>query len=135
MMVAVNVAGFDCGTNEMDLDHIDQLGVAGYVDDDLRALISTSDLELDDFYELGLAGPITPELLRVIVTTGGLVDVHGESMRLSEAVHAVIAGPLDPDDLLRMFELGLSDVVAAAFASGRAPFDDAASLLRAVAAP
>jgi hypothetical protein len=110
----------------MDVARIDELGVAGYIDEDLRALVAGTEFSVDDYWSIGIAGPVTPELLRRVVELG--------PARVAESVHSVIAGPVDPDELGAMIEIGLSDAVAAAFATGRAPFDSGWDLLRAIAA-
>jgi hypothetical protein len=111
----------------MDVMRIDELGVAGHVDEELRSRLAADTFSIDDFWSIGVAGPVSPELLR------GIVDLGPAAV--AESVHSVIAGPVDPDELAAMIEVGLLDAVAAAFATGRAPFDSGWALLSAISAP
>lgn len=110
----------------MDVNRISELGVAGFVDPELSALVAKDSFDIGEFWSIGIAGPVSAELLRSIALAG--------SRTVADAVHSVIAGPVAPEELDAMLRQGVPEIVEAAFATGKAPFESGKALLAAVAA-
>ena len=73
-------------------DRLDELGIAGWLDDDERARLAELDVDVDAIHSIGIAGAITPELLLQIAEMGA-----GKVATLVAEIGA--GGAWEPDQL------------------------------------
>lgn len=103
-------------------DRLEELAVAGYLNDEARSQLRN--LDVDAVHSIGLAGPLTPEL--VLKTH----DLGAE--RVAEFAHELAAGPFDPNDFEELMEVGIDEVRATIFSAGLSARDpsDVLALIR-----
>ena len=93
------------------VERLDELGIAGWIDDEERARLATLDVDVDAIHSIGIAGAITPELLAQIAEVG--------SREVASLVHEIgAAGPWEPEQLEALLTLEPSRVRHLVHANG-----------------
>ena len=109
------------------VERLDELGIAGWLDDEARARLATHDVDVDAIHSIGIAGAITPALLLRIAEVG--------SHEVASLVHELgAAGPWKPEQLEALLSLEPSRTRHLVHANGWSGEDPAVLVRRLLAA-